>query len=215
MSGSGLMTRGEQKQRTRESLMEAALVLMQQGRSFTSLGLREITREAGVVPTSFYRHFRDLDELGLALVEEGGLTLRRLLREARKAGVPVQDILRGSVQIYIAYLKTHPLNFMFINSERNGGSPAIRAAIRSEIGHFINEMAQDMQQLGLLPQLSTATFQMIAALIVNTMLNAAGDILDLQAGRARAEAEMVENFVRQLRLILLGATQWREPSVAR
>ena len=210
MSGAPV-TRDQQKQRTRESLIEAALLLMQQGRSFTSLGLREITREAGVVPTSFYRHFRDLDELGLALVEEGGLTLRRLLREARKAGVPVKDILRGSVQIYVAYLKTHPLHFMFINSERNGGSPAIRAAIRSEIGHFINEMAQDMQLLGMLPKLSTASFQMIAGLIVNTMLNAAGDILDLQAGRARAEAEMVENFVRQLRLILLGATQWREP----
>ena len=209
MSGAPV-TRDQQKQRTRESLIEAALLLMQQGRSFTSLGLREITREAGVVPTSFYRHFRDLDELGLALVEEGGLTLRRLLREARKAGVPVKDILRGSVQIYVAYLKTHPLHFMFINSERNGGSPAIRAAIRSEIGHFINEMAHDMQQLGMLPRLSGASFQMIAGLIVNTMLNAAGDILDLQAGRARAEAEMVENFVRQLRLILLGATQWQE-----
>lgn len=212
---SGLTTRGEQKQRTRESLMEAALLLMQQGRSFTSLGLREITREAGVVPTSFYRHFRDMDELGLALVEEGGLTLRRLLREARKAGVPVKDILRGSVQIYVTYLKAHPLHFMFINSERNGGSPAIRAAIRSEIGHFISEMAQDMQHLGMLPQLPGSAFQMIAGLIVNTMLNAAGDILDLQAGRVRAEAEMVENFVRQLRLILLGATQWRESAATR
>lgn len=205
-------TRDQQKQRTRESLMEAALSLMQQGRSFTSLGLREITREAGVVPTSFYRHFQDSDELGLALVEEGGLTLRRLLREARKAGVPVGDILRGSVKVYVDYLKQHPLHFMFITSERNGGSPAIRAAIRTEIGHFINEMAQDIQHLGFMPQLSSASFQLIASLIVNTMLNAASDILDLAAGRARAEQEMIEQFVRQLRLILLGASVWKEPT---
>lgn len=210
MSGGGLITRDQQKQRTREALLEASLLLMKQGRGFTSLGLREITREAGVVPTSFYRHFRDLDELGLALVEEGGLTLRRLLREARKAGMPPKDIIRGSVLTYIGYLKTNPLNFMFINSERNGGSATIRSAIRTEISHFINEMAQDMQQLGMLPQMSTAAFQMIAGLIVNTMLNAAGDILDLAPGRARAEQEMVDNFVRQLRLILLGAMQWKE-----
>ena len=90
---SGLI-RGERKQRTRESLLDAALTLMNHGRSFTSLGLREITREAGVVPTSFYRHFKDMDELGLALVEAGGMTLRRLLREARKNSQPGSDIAR-------------------------------------------------------------------------------------------------------------------------
>lgn len=212
--GGDTITRDQQKQRTRDSLLEAALTLMQQGRSFTSLGLREITREAGVVPTSFYRHFQDSDELGLALVEEGGLTLRRLLRESRKAGMPVGDILRGSVKVYVDYLKQHPLHFRFITSERNGGSAAIRAAIRSEIGHFVNEMAQDMQHLGFMPQLSTTSFQLIASLIVNTMLNAAGDILDLAPGRARAEQEMIEHFVRQLRLILLGASVWKERAPA-
>lgn len=205
-----LITREEKKQRTRESLLEAALLLMSQGRSFTSLGLREITREAGVVPTSFYRHFRDLDELGLALVEECGLTLRRLLREARKGGVPITDIIRSSVLIYKEYLEQHRLHFMFISGERNGGSPVIRNAIRTEMSHFANEMAHDMQQLGMLPQLSTATLQMICGLVVNTMLNAATDILDLPPGRSRAEQEMVDNFVRQLRLIFLGATLWKD-----
>jgi len=49
---------------------------MGQGRSFTSLALREIAREAGVVPDA-YRHFRNTDELGLALVEEVGITAIR------------------------------------------------------------------------------------------------------------------------------------------
>ena len=83
-----LVTRAERKQRTRNHLLESALRLMEEGRSFTSLGLREVTRAAGVVPTSFYRHFEDMDQLALALVEETGITLRRLLREARQAGVP-------------------------------------------------------------------------------------------------------------------------------
>jgi len=34
-----------------------------------SLGIREVTRQAGVVPTSFYRHFRNMDDLGLQLVD--------------------------------------------------------------------------------------------------------------------------------------------------
>ena len=77
--------RVRRKEQTRHNLMQAALELVGKGSSYTALGIREITREAGVVPTAFYRHFKTTDELGLALVEESGLTLRRLLREARQA----------------------------------------------------------------------------------------------------------------------------------
>lgn len=206
------VSRGERKQRTREAMLEAALVLMSQGRSFTGLGLREITREAGVVPTAFYRHFHDMDELGLALVEEGGITLRRLLREARKAGAPLTHVIRTSVRIYKDYLQKHPREFLFIASERSGGSRVIRAAVRREVSHFANEMAQDLRLLNVLPRLSTPTLQMICGLIVNTMINAAGDILDLPAHQPRAEEELIENFVRQLRLIFLGAAAWKESS---
>ncbi|MGS7457649.1 TetR family transcriptional regulator, partial [Mycobacterium tuberculosis] len=62
--------RDERKQQTRHALMEAALAMVAAGRSFPSLSLREVTRDAGVVPASFYRHFRDMDELGLALVDD-------------------------------------------------------------------------------------------------------------------------------------------------
>ncbi|MDT1817911.1 TetR family transcriptional regulator, partial [Acinetobacter baumannii] len=53
-------------------------------RSFASLSLREVAREAGIAPTSFYRHFRDVDELGLTMVDESGLMLRQLMRQARR-----------------------------------------------------------------------------------------------------------------------------------
>jgi AcrR family transcriptional regulator len=66
------LSRSARKDLTRASLLQAALNLMGEGRSFTSLGLREIAREAGVVPNAFYRHFRNTDELGLVLVEEAG-----------------------------------------------------------------------------------------------------------------------------------------------
>ncbi len=206
-----VVTRAERKQRTRNHLLEAALRLMNEGRSFTSLGLREITRAAGVVPTSFYRHFQDVDELGLALVEETGATLRRLLREARKAGVPPTHIIRHSVQIYEQFVEAHRLHIMFMAGERWGGSPLIRRAIRYEVQHFATEMAQDLRELNLLPSLTMPTLQTICGLVVNTMLNAATDILDLPPDQPQVEEELMENFVRQLRVIFLGATQWREP----
>ncbi|KFN43942.1 hypothetical protein N789_08310 [Arenimonas oryziterrae DSM 21050 = YC6267] len=203
-------TRIERKERTRQRLIEAALALLGEGRGYTSLSLREITRAAGVVPAAFYRHFRDLDELGLALVEMGGVTLRRLLREARRDGIPPTDMLRGSVLIYKRFVEERPLVFRFIASERGGGSPVIRAAIRTEESHFASEMAQDLRALGTLPDLSSASLQMICGLVVATMLNAASDILDLPPGQPTPEHELVENFVRQLRLVFLGARHWRE-----
>jgi len=203
-------TRVEQKERTRQRLVEAALALIGQGRSFSSLSLREITREAGIVPAAFYRHFRDLDELGLALVEMGGAALRRLLREARRDGIPPTHMLRGSVLIYKRFVEERRLVFRFIAGERGGGSRVIRDAIRSEESHFAAEMAQDVRALGTLPDLSSATMQMICGLVVTTMLNAASDILDLPPRQPKREKELVDNFVRQLRVVFLGAARWRE-----
>ncbi len=203
-------TRVEQKERTRLRLVDAALALIGQGRSFSSLSLREIAREAGIVPAAFYRHFHDLDELGLALVEMGGVTLRRLLREARRDGIPPTHMLRGSVLIYKRFVEDRSLVFRFIAGERGGGSRVIREAIRTEESHFAAEMAQDVRALGTLPELSSVAMQMICGLVVTTMLNAASDILDLRKDRPRQEKELVDNFVRQLRLIFLGALHWRE-----
>ena len=204
------ITRGERKQRTRAHLLDAALHLMGEGRGFGSLSLREITRVAGVVPASFYRHFHDLNDLGLALVEESGVTLRRLLREARRTGLPPTQMLRTSVQVFRDYLNAHRLHFLFVAGERSGGSALIRAAVRSEERHFIDEMTQDLRQLGLMPGLSTATLQMACGLVVTTMMNAATDFLDLPKDQPQLEREFTENFVRQLRLIFLGARAWRE-----
>lgn len=208
------VSRRTRKDLTRANLLQAALTLMGEGRSFTSLALREIAREAGVVPTAFYRHFRNTDELGLALVEEVGITLRRLLREARKMDVAPRDMLRRSVSVYLDYVKLHRLPFVFISSERSGGSRILRLAIRNEVTHFTNEMAQDLRRRGIYPHLPTASLQMVCSMIVMTMFAAATDILDLPPDQALLEAEMSENFVQQLKIILFGATRWNQDLAA-
>jgi AcrR family transcriptional regulator len=206
------LNRSARKDLTRATLLQAALNLMGQGRSFTSLALREIAREAGVVPNAFYRHFRNTDELGLALVEEVGITLRRLLREERQVQVAPKERLRRSVAVYQEYVKSNRLLFLFISSERSGGSRILRLAIRNDVTHFTNEMAQDFRMLGVYPEVSTTSLQMICSLIVMTMLAAATDILDLPPEQPLLEAEMLENFVGRLQVVLLGASVWKDKS---
>ncbi|MFT4046125.1 MAG: hypothetical protein QM661_05445 [Solimonas sp.] len=140
---------------------------------------------------------------------ECGTTLRRLLREVRKAGVPTTDIIHHSVAVYWQYVRANPRQFRLAASERHGGSPAIRQAIRNEVGLFVREMAQDLRMFGYRSDLPSAALEMICGLVVSTMLNAASDILDLPADQPALARELESDFVVQIRLIFLGAEQWR------
>lgn len=204
------ISRQDRKDLTRKALIQAALKLVGEGRSFTSLGIREIAREAGMVPNAFYRHFRNTDELGLSLFDEVGVTLRSLLRQARQSGSTDSSVLRQSVRIYHQYVRDNRQAFMFISCERAGGSRILRMAIRQEVNHLVNDMACDMQTMPAYQTMPLRTLQMVCNLLVNTMLAAAPEILDLPDDQPAMEQIMVQGFVQQLQLILLGALAWRD-----
>ena len=69
--------RDERKQQSRQALLDAALRLSTSGRSFSSISLREVAREVGLVPTAFYRHFQDMDHLGQELLDQVALHLKQ------------------------------------------------------------------------------------------------------------------------------------------
>mgnify|MGYP003387568650 FL=1 len=77
-------SREQQKQETRQNIINAAFACLDAEKSLSSLSLREIARNAGIAPTSFYRHFKDVNDLGMTLVDEAGLMLRQLMRSARR-----------------------------------------------------------------------------------------------------------------------------------
>jgi AcrR family transcriptional regulator len=200
----------ERGRRTRRALMDAALDLMEAGRSFNSLSLREVAQAAGVAPATFYRHFRDMDEICLILVDDCGRSLRPLLREARVAGASYKDIIRESMLVYKKFVEENPRYFLIASGERHGGSPIMRAAIRQEVSRFIDEMAQDLTDLQLLPKLKKTAIRNVCDLVVNTMLSAASDIRDLSKIRSKTGTEMFENYIWQMRMIFLGASTWRD-----
>ena len=86
---------------TKEELFQATLNLIGPQKSIASLSLREIAREAGIAPNSFYRHFKDIDELAIALIDRSGLVLRKIIREARLQASMQHSIIRSSVEVFI------------------------------------------------------------------------------------------------------------------
>lgn len=76
-------SRTERKEAARHRILMAAWQLVEDGRAASELGLREVARAADIAPPSIYNHFSTMDELGLALVDDCLLRLRRLARTAR------------------------------------------------------------------------------------------------------------------------------------
>jgi AcrR family transcriptional regulator len=202
------MTRREQKERTRIALLDAALRLLAR-KSFGSIGLREVAREAGVVPTAFYRHFESMEELGLVLIDDSFRTLRAMIRDARSDPLPYGDVIRSSVEILVRHVHAHRLHFRFVARERSSGDPVLRQAIRTEIRLFSSELATDLARFPYLDGWSTEDLGMFATLIVNTMVSTAEEIVEAPSARPEVEREIVRRAEKQLRLIAFGVPMWR------
>ncbi len=201
-------TQAERRQQTRHALLDAALHQIEAGASFDSLSLRSVAKAAGVVPTAFYRHFAGMDELGLALVEDSFRTLRAMLRDARE-DLPPEDIIRRSVAILMDHVREHRLHFVFVVRVGYTGNVILRHAVRSEVRLFTSELATDLARFPILRDWSTDDLQMLAGLLVNTMIATVGAMLDAPVAGPEAEAEIALVAEKQLRLTLLGVPHWQ------
>ncbi len=195
---------------TRQALLDAALSMVEKTGSFSATSLRQVTRHAGVVPTAFYRHFKDMDTMGLVLVDESFRTLRQMMREVRQQEVPTQQIVRTSIKNYFGYVQKHHLHFLFMVKERFTGNPIIRNAIRQEIRLFTSELATDLSRLLPTEKINADDLQIMASLIVNTLVSATQLLIELaeQPHTKRDQQELIEATDKQLRIILLGIAAW-------
>lgn len=197
-----MTTRAEQKLRTRRALMDAALGQLNANRGFTSLSLREVAREAGIAPTSFYRHFADLEELGLALVDEAGVALRQLMRQARKRIVRKGSAIETSVDTFMEYLSANPNLFRLLLREKTGISNQFRTAIRAEIDHFVAELEEDLKRFANDRGEPLADPHLVAEAMVTLVFNQGADALDGSAGDRQL---VTRKLKRELRMLLVGA----------
>lgn len=206
------LTQEERRRNTRQALLDAALLQMEAGEGFDSLSLRSVAKAAGVVPGAFYRHFANMDELGLALIEESFRTLRAMLRDAREGGLPPDHIIRRSVGILVEHVRDHRQHYWFVARVRSSGNPVLRHAIRNEIRLFTSDLAIDLARFPVLREWTTDDLNMIAGLLVNTMIATIESILDVPVASPDAEAETIRIAEKQMRLILLAVPHWRSPS---
>lgn len=194
--------RAQQKQKTREALITAAFNQLSAEHSFSNLSLREVAREAGIAPTSFYRHFKDMNELGLTMVDEAGLTLRQLMRQARRRIASGGSVINTSVFTFMEFAETSSNQFRLLLRERSGTSKAFRAAVAREIQHFILELAHYLESET--PSDANHAY-MQAEAMVTLVFNAGADVLDQDP---QQREELTERLIWQLRYIAKGASHY-------
>lgn len=197
-------TRAIQKEKTRRALVDAAFNQLTAEKSFAGLSLREVAREAGIAATSFYRHFRDMDELGLTMVDEAGLALRQLMRQARQRIEKGGSVIAVSLETFFEFIANHPNVFRLLLRESAGTSQVFRTAVSREVNHFIEELSEYITTKYHYPRhISYAQSEAIVSITFSAMSKA----LDMDK---REREVLKERVIVQLRMLVSGAAQYTE-----
>ncbi len=202
MSPHPAQSRVERKEQTRRSILDAALDLLKDT-SLRALSLRQVTREVGIVPTAFYRHFDSIEALGLDLVDDSFTSLRSMLRQVR-AGVPeFADLIDDSLAVLVKDIEAHPTHYGFIARERVAGPATVRDKIQHEIDLITRELSTDIARLPGTEAWSTDDLRLLADLIVAFVVTTAERMITGQP-----TSSVVADTRRQLRMLVVGAVNW-------
>ncbi|MFC7810663.1 TetR family transcriptional regulator [Streptomyces olivaceus] len=199
--------RQAQKQKTRQALLDAALGLLEE-QSLSSLGLREVTRAAGVAPTAFYRHFRSTEDLGVALVEEALGSLHPMIRTTMSPVEDDDERIARAVELIAGHVAAHPAHVRFVARERHGGVQPVREAIREQLTRFAEEVKSELATDASAAGWSDADLRMLAGLYVDQMLITASLFLETLAAPREEHRRAAATATRQLRLIGVGRRHW-------
>jgi AcrR family transcriptional regulator len=206
--------------------MEAALELAATTRSLATLGLREVARHAGLNPNTFYRHFKDFDELGVAMLRDFGRELRAGLRERRmrpaEKGFRLSDLsnpaeglaqaqalARESVGLVLDFVMEHREAYTVGIRELHGSSPVMRRAMHELLEGIAQDMTEDLFTVLKLPAVPHDELLEIARVIVRQMVFFSMDYLE-QPERHQHVRREAERFIL---LLFWGALAARAPGL--
>jgi AcrR family transcriptional regulator len=199
--------RSEQKQATRRRLIEEALKLSTH-KGFGALSLREVAQAAGLTPAAFYRHFKNMEDLGLSLLDEVGLSLRRLLRQARKNSEgTTAGLTEFSIKTFMNYVNQNSNLFRLLLGERQGASVSFRKAIHGEIALFVGELTEDIERISKYHKQSFRHPNLAAEAIVAVVFTVGAEALDLSKQK---QESLSFRLVEEVNMILRGAREYKK-----
>lgn len=195
---------------TKEELFQAALNLIGPQKSIASLSLREVAREAGIAPNSFYRHFKDIDELAIELIDRSGLVLRQIFLEARLKASKQNSIIRSSVEVFITQLDADEGNLSLLLREAYTGSASYKLAVERQLNYFQQELKDDLIVLERLNHSKLYHPNLVAKAITQLVFNMGAKVINIPANERK---EIAEQTMIMIRMILEGARHLDEAKI--
>lgn len=188
---------------TREDIIAAALRLAGPHRSISALSLREITREAGIAPNSFYRHFRSTEELAVSVIDLAGSTLRNVIGEARvRAQELNKGIVRMSVETFIEQLYSDGNYLPTLLREGVVGSDRFKEAVRQQLNFFEQELTDDLVSFAQRSNRQPNHPQLIARAITRLVFAMGAEALDKDKSE---HPPMIDDIVIMIKMMITGS----------
>jgi TetR/AcrR family transcriptional regulator, fatty acid biosynthesis regulator len=206
----------EQKEKTSQALIQSALELCAE-EGYASLSLRSVARKAGIAPTSFYRHFREIDELGVAMVDQAKELIGECLEQARekmkfptvKQKDTIKDlfklidcIARPFADTFFEFFKQNDQLLHLFFQERTGSSKTMRLAIEEAMDQLNGTLSEILKRLAKMSGYGFGD----AGLIAETMMSIASHCgLEMTARREDDPSDIADRAIQKMNLLLLGA----------
>ena len=205
-----IRTVGRKATITKEELFQAALNLIGPQKSIAALSLREVAREAGIAPNSFYRHFKDIDELAIELIDRSAIVLRKILHEARLKASRQSSIVRSSVEVFIQQLDADEGNLSLLLREGYTGSASYKEAVEKQLNYFQQELQEDLIRLEKLNKSKLIHPEIVAKAITQLVFNMGAKVINMPADERH---EVAEQTMIMIRMLLEGARHLDESQI--
>lgn len=202
------VSRHQQKAETRQKLLDAAAAELATGRSFDTLSLREVAKLAGIAPTSFYRHFHDMEGLGLTLVEQCGESMRNLINEVLHQASNGRSLIRASVETLFEFFSGNQGMSRMILQESISRQPEFRRAAERLMQTMSSDLAEYLEEEARERGVPLGHARLAADSMVAILFTAGIALLDTPADERDRH---VESAIIQLRMIMRGAEAMGKP----
>ena len=188
---------------SRDDLLAATLKIIGPNRSLSTVSLREVAREAGIAPNSFYRQFRDMEELSVALIDLAGSSLRTIIGQARERATSTErSVIRVSVETFMEQLRADDKLLHVLLREGAVGSDAFKHAVERELTYFEDELRIDLIRLAAADGATLYEPALVARAITRLVFAMGAVAMDQPQER---DPELIEEISQMLRMIITGS----------
>lgn len=185
----------------KQKLIDSALKLSAEKRSFANIGLRELARDAGLNPNTFYRHFESLDDLGICMIEDIGDILSSALKTVAATEFDPLRVNEQSLELFFEFVLNYQDTLIVAACERYSTSIPVRQALEQRLEKFALDIANNVANMGAMKVLPRESIDEVMHHITHHCFRVAVEYIE----QPDARQALFDETKRYITLLFLGA----------